>query len=147
MTLDRMDWHYGGDYPEDLPQENSATHIGMFLAWAFNNGLVGELHLEDSEDELEQLKKREITGSEFIIQMCDEKLWDEDFNEVGAEFAIDYYNESEFPANYLDDYSALFDDESLLTLYHLPNTWENFDRLKPILDQRFEEWKVWKNYK
>ena len=29
---DDASWHYEGDYPEDLPTANAATHIGMFLA-------------------------------------------------------------------------------------------------------------------
>jgi hypothetical protein len=34
---DDASWHYGGDYPEDLPNENVATHIGMFLQWCIEN--------------------------------------------------------------------------------------------------------------
>ncbi|WP_262497415.1 DUF7832 domain-containing protein [Pedobacter caeni] len=26
---DDASWHYGGDFPKDLPQINGATHIGM----------------------------------------------------------------------------------------------------------------------
>ena len=26
---DDASWHYGGDFPDDLPEENGATHIGM----------------------------------------------------------------------------------------------------------------------
>ncbi len=44
MAYDRADWHYGGDFPEGLAPECSGTHIGMFLAWAIQRGLEGELH-------------------------------------------------------------------------------------------------------
>ncbi|MDO4430619.1 MAG: hypothetical protein Q4B95_04885 [Lonepinella koalarum] len=148
-SIDRMDWHYGGDYPSELPTQNAGTHIGMFLAWAFSNGLIGELHLEEYQDELKKLAERKITGVDFLIDLCDEKLWDEDFDDIGAEFAVDYYQDdnSTFPARYLDDYADVFKEYDIPTLYHLPNTWENFDKLKPILDQRFKEWKKWKGYK
>ena len=43
MAYDKTDWHYGGDYPENLPSKNGGTHIGMFLAWAINNNLEGEI--------------------------------------------------------------------------------------------------------
>ncbi|WP_265102660.1 hypothetical protein [Acinetobacter sp. 'aerobic (ED)'] len=33
MKYDDASWHYGGDFPADLPQEAGATHIGMFLTW------------------------------------------------------------------------------------------------------------------
>lgn len=145
-SIDRMDWHYGGDYPSELPTQNAGTHIGMFLTWAFDNGLIGDLHLEEDQDELKKLKAREITGVDFLINLCDEKLWDEDFDEIGAAFAMDYYQDdnSPFPARYLEDYADVFAEYDIPTLYHLPNTWENFDKLKPILDQRFAQWKAWK---
>jgi hypothetical protein len=37
MAYDRADWHYGSDFPNDVPDENGGTHIGMFLAWAIIN--------------------------------------------------------------------------------------------------------------
>ena len=44
MSYDRADWHYGGDYPKDMPPENGGTHIGIFLAWAIIHHLEGDLH-------------------------------------------------------------------------------------------------------
>ncbi len=34
---------YEGDFPEALPTESAATHIGMFIAWVIHSGLVGKL--------------------------------------------------------------------------------------------------------
>jgi len=42
-------------YPKGLPPENGATHIGMFLAWAIQRELAGELHCEDSADDLSKM--------------------------------------------------------------------------------------------
>jgi hypothetical protein len=53
MAIDRADWHYGGDFPAELPDENGGTHIGMYLAWIINNHLEGELHHEDTDSEQE----------------------------------------------------------------------------------------------
>src|SRR5688572_23363485 len=39
---DDADWHYGGDFPEDVPEQAGATHMGMFVAWAWSAGLAGE---------------------------------------------------------------------------------------------------------
>ena len=33
MKYDDAGWHVGGDFPDDLPPEAGATHIGMFAAW------------------------------------------------------------------------------------------------------------------
>jgi hypothetical protein len=33
--LDDVSWHLGSDsFPDGLPEENAATHIGCFVAWA-----------------------------------------------------------------------------------------------------------------
>lgn len=32
-SIDRMDWHYGLNYPSELPAQNTGTHIEMFLKW------------------------------------------------------------------------------------------------------------------
>jgi hypothetical protein len=73
---DDSSWHYGGDYPDDLPQENASTHIGMFLTWCIDNNLLSEEQLEDSEEDISAVKNRELTGAEFLINNCDEKLTD-----------------------------------------------------------------------
>ena len=36
---DDASWHYGGDFPKDLPIEAGATHTGMFLALARSGNL------------------------------------------------------------------------------------------------------------
>ncbi len=72
---------------------------------------------------------------------CDGKFTDEDLNEDGNLFARSYYaNEGgEGPAPYLLDYVDAFPDAD--SIYQVPDTWENFDQIAPILDRRFNDWK------
>jgi hypothetical protein len=152
---DDASWHYGGDYPKDLPNESAATHIGMFLQWLIENDLISAEFKEIANDEIRQVKEREISGAELLINVCDEALIDDDLNELGANFAIDYYNnETEFSkqyASFTDDYAKVFDDKAerngfeYKSIYHVENTFENYDLLKPIIDKRFEQWKKYKD--
>jgi hypothetical protein len=153
MAYDRIDWHSGGDYPDDLPGENGGIHIGMFLAWAFDQGMAGELHREEWPELLEQLARREITGLGFLLYACDGKFWEEDLDERGNAFVRDYYElNTDFGkeyGSYLQDYCDIFNRDAAdrgfeySSIYHVDNTWENFDRLKPVLDQRFAQWQRW----
>lgn len=135
MAYDQSGWHSDGDFPEDLPAENGGTHIGMFLAWSLLHDLAGELHLDDGPGALEALRSRTCTCGEFLFDHCDGKFYEDDLSEVGNAFAEAYY-----AGQYADDYNDTLAAE-LPTIYHVEDTWENFDKLAPVLDRRFEEWK------
>jgi hypothetical protein len=136
VAYDRADWHYGGDYPNDLPPENGGTHIGIFLAWAINNNLEGEFHKEESPSSLAAVRNREITGREYLETECDEKFWEEDLSEEGNAFAKHYYESNTY---YSDYESALA--VGLPTLYHVKNSWENYDKIAPIISSRYLKWR------
>ncbi|MEO7100992.1 MAG: hypothetical protein ABI162_16670 [Luteolibacter sp.] len=135
---DDADWHYGGDFPSDLPNAAGATHIGMFVASCILQGLVGELHAEDFPEELEGLQSREITPGAWLIAACDEKFTDEELNDEGNAFAMDYYYSD--GAQYLSDYERTL-CRGLKTAYHAQDTWESFDKIDKVIRERFTEWR------
>lgn len=140
MALDRADWHYGGDFSKDLPPENGGTHIGMFLAWIILNGLEGELHREGSVESLAKVRARQMTGREFLFKECDEKFWEEDLNEEGAAFAAAYYSGKDGYGQYITDYQTTLSSR-LLSVYHVPDTWANYDKLAPIISAAYTRWR------
>ena len=139
MKYDDASWHYGGDFPKDLPNEAGATHIAMFVAWCVLNGLAGDIHTDDLPENLGQLKTRELTPGQWFIKSCDEKFTDEDLNEKGNLFASFYYQAED--AEYLDDYCEI-PSEELESLYHAPDTWELFDKLAPLISKRYDNWQT-----
>ena len=151
---DDASWHYGSDFPEELPIKNGATHTGMFLNWSINNDFISEEFKEDHEEEIQSLKRREITGAEFIMDFMDGKFSEYDLNETGNAFAHDYYkDDTDFGnrfSSFADDYVNLFDtkaeenDYEYETFYHIEDTYENYDLMKQVIDYRFEEWKEYK---
>ncbi|MFY1047144.1 hypothetical protein [Chryseobacterium sp. GP-SGM7] len=152
---DDASWHYGGDFPEGLPEKNGVTHTGMFLNWCIEKDFVSTEFKEDTEEEIEKLKRREITGAEFIIDSMDGKFSEYDLNDFGNAFAKDYYvDETDFTdrfSSFATDYLNLFDsiaEESNYeyeTFYHIEDSYENYNLMKQIIDHRFEEWKEYKS--
>jgi hypothetical protein len=138
MKYDDASWHSGGDFPGDLPSEAAATHTGMFLAWALLSGKDGDLHSEGSPAPIEKLRTHSVTPGEYFLSECDGKFTDEDLNNEGNAFAADYYALE--TGQFLRDYEATLGAE-LPTLYHIADSWQNFDKLKPILDRRFQNWR------
>lgn len=139
MKYDDASWHYEGNFPPDLPEEAGGTHIAMFVAWGLLSDLGGSLHAEDFVKDLEQLRKRELTPGEYFFRVCDGKFTDEDFNEDGNTFTKVYFD-FDNPKGYLTDYDKAL-CAKLPSLYHVEDSWENYDKLRIILDKRLAHWR------
>jgi hypothetical protein len=152
---DDASWHYGGDFPSELPIENGGTHIGLFLAWCIDNNLISQFQIEESSADINLVLQRKITGRDFFLTNCDEKFTSEDLNELGNSFAEDYYvDEGEFAkrsCSYLQDFSNVAEGyfestgQNGKTVYHLEDTWDFYDVFKEIIDIRFAQWKKFRN--
>ncbi len=142
MKYDDASWHYGGEWPEGLPPEAASTHIGMFVTWCWLNGMAGEEQLIDSPDMIERITSRSVTPGGLFIEMCDEKFIAADLNDEGNAFAQAYYNEESkgMRHKYYDDLDTVVPAD-LPSVYHLPDTWETFDKIAPVLDERFKHWR------
>lgn len=140
MKLDDASWHYDADYPMDLPTTHAMTHMGLFWAWCALHGLINDNLLTEFATEVDLLKQRKMTGSQFVAEICDEKLVLEDLNDLGQAFALAYYEESADFAqeygNYYEDYYDAMDCEDLESLYHVEDSWDNYDVLEPIINKK-----------
>jgi len=137
MKYDDASWHTGGMFPADLPPEAAATHIGMFLAWCMLHGLAGELHTGDLAEDLALLEVRALTPGQWLLRACDGKFTDEDVNDDGNAFTAAYFEADDLP--YIDDYQTALSSE-LASIYNVPDTWESYDTLAPLIDARFTQW-------
>ncbi|MEM6956297.1 MAG: hypothetical protein AAF411_30910 [Myxococcota bacterium] len=109
MSYDRLDWHL--DDADELlelrmegddelhaarAEELAASHIGAFIRWAGQHGL---LDASLFPTELRRLNAGEISGTDFLRDCLDEKLTEADFTPEGNAFAGAYYQHL-----YFDDY-------------------------------------------
>ncbi|PYJ08811.1 MAG: hypothetical protein DME25_00470 [Verrucomicrobia bacterium] len=138
MKYDDASWHYGGDFPKELPPEAGATHIAMFVSWCVLNGLGGEMHFEEPAPLLPKLRERSITPGDYFIKACDEKFVDEDLTDEGNAFATAYYDLEK--GDYIRDYERIL-GQGAASLYHVEDTWQNFDKLAPVIHERYVAWK------
>jgi hypothetical protein len=137
MKYDDASWHSGGDFPADLPPEAGATHAGMFFAWAVLAGLGSADMAADFARETNDLRAKHLTPGHFFLVVCDGKLTDADLSEEGNNFAQAYFDDGDF----LADYEGLV-GRGLPSIYHVADSWETYDKLKPRIDQRFSAWKA-----
>ncbi|WP_306252912.1 hypothetical protein [Parvularcula sp. IMCC14364] len=135
-VFDKAEYHYDGDYPEDLPIENAFTHTGFYLTWLAENDLLSDETTTYHRDRIVQLSKRNISPVK-LYEVGDGSLIGEILSVQGCKFSIGYF---EFETgSYLQDYVATFPD--LPSVYHVEPTWENYDKIKPVIDQRYREWR------
>jgi hypothetical protein len=111
----------------------------MFVAWAFLAGLGGPIAAANFPGQLERLRSRSVTPGAFFLEVSGGKFLDEDLNDEGNAFARAYFDFEH--GQYLADYDATL-GAGLAEIYYVSDTWENFERLKRVLDRRFREWKV-----
>lgn len=139
MKYDDASWHYGGDFPSDLPEAAGATHIGMFLAWLLRKGYASEELLEDAEEEIEQLQNEQLTGAQFLLHVLDEKFTSQDLNDEGNAFTLAYYQGEDHDSKFVDDYFQAFgvDEQSM---YGVADSWEHFHQIAPMVDARYQAW-------
>lgn len=136
-TIDRPEWHSNAEtYPENIPAENAAVHIGMYLGWIISNRLEGATHKEDSPTDLHAVRKRQMTGRDFLSEKCDDFFMMEDLGPEAQSFTEFYYKES-----YFKDLTSAWAEEGK-SPYEIEDTWENYERVADILSKAYKEWKA-----
>ena len=136
-NIDRADWHYGGNYPAGLPPENAGTHIGMYLAWIVHRNHGSSELAVLAGDTYSWVLSREVTGRDLLFTKLDEKFFYQLLSPEGEAFTRSYYESN----GYANDYDRVLGGE-LPSLYHVRDSWENFDKLAPVLDDRLAAWRA-----
>jgi hypothetical protein len=140
MPYDRADHDYSTE-ADPLPKGHAATHIGMFLAWAVFNGLENDYHQQRSAEHLSRLRRREITGRQFFEAACKEQFAEKDLSPDGNAFALHYYrDETGQRGAYFADYRKVLVG-SHPSFWSVADTWANYDKLAPVISQRYADWK------
>ena len=147
MKYDDASWHSGGDFPQNSPQEYGGTHIALFMKWCFIKGWAGEIHHEQSADDLQKVIQGTMPATEYFFKYCDGQLTDEDLNDEGNVFASQYYGDDGL---YFEDYAKHFGD----LMYVESEGKHDFNKYSSVLDARLRNgilvkshskpwWKFW----
>jgi hypothetical protein len=92
---------------------------------------------KDFLPETEEFKERMITGAK-VYESLDGCLIDYMLTDEGNRFAVDYFDFDR--GKYLADYEELL-AKSLPSLYHVEDTWENYEIISKKIDERYADWK------
>jgi hypothetical protein len=135
VKFDDYDWH-AGSLPDDLPFEQGFVHIGVYLAWLLERDLLAVhdelLSYPPTALALKAVQRRELTGS-VLNDHVDGKLMSDLMTTEGDAFTRYYYD------RYLGDYAAVM-TRLYPTEYHAADSWDTYDRMRPVIDSAYDAW-------
>ena len=109
----------------------------MYLAWIINAGLASKELLRYMGERKQAFDRREITGRDVLFSELDEKFFDSLLTKEGKAFTKAYYESDD----YIQDYTELLAAD-LESAYEVADTWQNYDRLAPRLNERLRVWRA-----
>ena len=135
-VYDKAKYHSDIDFPKGLPRKQAFVHTGMFVGWLIEHDMIAKDFLEETQG----FKERKITGAQ-VYEAWDGCLTSQALTDEGNAFAKYYYAGADgLGGPYFEDYEAALVGD-LPSLYHVKDTWENYDVIKKKIDQRYEAWK------
>ena len=127
--------HFLGNFPSNLPIEQAYVHIGMYLGWVIERNVYSEYFEEEASNQIFRFKRREISCT-ILSEIWDGYLGHELFSPVGNMFTYYYYG----GGIYHSDYQEILVKE-LPSIYHVTDSWANYEKMKARIDMRFQDWK------
>lgn len=139
FVYDKAKYHTDGDYPADLPPGQALVHTAMYLGWIVDNELYSEEFADEPDDaeRIAEFQRRE-TKPTALYSAWDGCLVSDMLNDKGNAFSRYYFDFDK--GRYLSDYEELLAID-LPSLYHVSETWENYDKLTARISERYTQWK------
>lgn len=131
-------WHHfkgNGNFPSDLPIEQAYVHMGIYLGWIVDNELYNDFFEDEAGTQIVRFHRKEISCT-VLSELWDGYLGSDLFNEEGNMFTYYYYA----GGIYRKDYEKLL-APGLPSIYHVKDSWENYEKMSYKITERFQEWK------
>ncbi len=135
---DKADWHFNGEFPDDLDEHQVYVIGGFLLGWLCDRGLLSEEIKQDFAEDCEQYLKRKMLPAE-LYEVMDGSLTSDTTSPAVRGF-LDEYMSLKTRCPYLADFEKTLAG-GLPTVYHVQDTWENLARIEEVIDRAFAEWK------
>ena len=129
-------WHVEGKFPKDQPPEQGYVHIGVFVTWLLDFGFVDSdwVARTGAEQVVSAVAERRGTPGS-LRDVTEGRLVSEMLTPEGRAFTGAYYAPE---YGYARDWRTVFGRRA--DRYDVPDAWETYDRIAPLLDRRHEAW-------
>jgi len=140
IVFDKAKWHINDQFPTGLDQYQSYVHTGLYLAWLIVGDFIEPDFKADNREGIKMHLSRQLTPVKFYELQLDGVFDANVLTQEAIKFTAEYFDFKK--GQYIIDYLSILDPEdNLPSLFHISDSWENYDKLKPVLDRRFKEWR------
>jgi hypothetical protein len=139
-VYDEWKWHVGGEFPRGTPPAQGYVHIAMYLTWIVlreleNVHFFAELERATGRSLIPTIRRRKRTAG--ILRTATDGVFASDMLSPVAKAFTDNYYDGE-PSQFLTDWVETFGPAT--DTYSVPDSWETYAAIEPILDDRFRDW-------
>ncbi len=147
-VYDDAQWHYKLGFRKKVSKEQGATHIGFFLRWCEESGLLSETLLQTLAQDRQLFAEDMDNWSfrSFVIRQMEGVFRQADLNESGQAFADVFYTSkktafAQEAGTYLENYEAVVPVLYRLNgreYYCVKDIDVNYEKVKDRLDQCYQ---------
>lgn len=143
IVFDKAKWHIDGDFPKDLSSHQGYVHTGFFIGWLLKRDLFDELFKTENANGINQFLAHEITCVSFFEEYMDGIFSSENLTDDAVRFTKYYYGlpSGEEDSRYINDLLDVLVLD-LPTIYHVKDTWDNFETIQRVINQNYETWQI-----
>ncbi len=141
IVFDKAKWHINKDFPKDLDHYQSYVYSGLFVWWLVDNGFLKPKLQTDLRQQIISFKHRKMAPAKFYEEYLDGVFSSDGFILDAVNFSKSYFDVNN--GQYVRDYLKILDPkDEFPSVFHVKDTWENYDRLKDVITRRHDEWKM-----
>jgi len=139
VIFDKAKWHINEMFPNELDNFQSYVHTGLFICWLVDKGLIEKEFEIENELDIAKLRQREVSPATFYHDCLDGVFTSDGLTADGIEFTKLYFDFEK--GKYLSDYLNVLDPTNKSnSIFHVTDTWDNYDRLKKVIDSTYDSW-------
>ena len=119
-----------------LDLEQAFVPAGLYFGWLLSNGYQSDLIEEIADYTLEEFSSRESTGPELFMTDWEGVLIGELMQDDPYRFTKLYYTTGDYEKDLVEVF-----DLGTTSIYSIEDNWENFEKIKSKIDERYSTWR------
>jgi hypothetical protein len=138
-VYDKAEWYFSAPiFPSDLAPLQAFVRAGMFFGYLVERGLASPDWVQSCGRLVAEFKRRDLTGAKLLAQSNDGIFESSMLTPEGNSFTQHYFDKDK--GRYFEDFKQVL-AYGLPSVFHVRDSWSNYDKMKQRIEQRYLEWK------